>query len=595
MKKLPIQIAVTAVLLGFLLAGAGLFSYISFKSGIERMKQSMNERIKSAYELFSFMLEEEKDGLKKVLTVLIRTEALQEHLFKKDREKLMAVSSTLFAELKQNFAISHLYFADPSGTVLLRVHKPGEHGDILNRITYNQAKTGGKMAAGIEMGKYFFSLRAIQAAEYQGQAAGYMEVGIEIDHLFPKAQKLTGNHISMFLSNEFVRKKNIEISGKSVKGFTLLDSTAKDAAAEILSQISEPQLGLKEFVSAELKHGEKHILAGLSPFRDAAGEVVGILMIHHDFSGFISDSFQAFLMNTAAFLALVLILFSGTMAALGKVMKHRLFLPIVSIIGGLSDSSHEVADASAQLASSGIHLTQEIVKLTDNVTKTYSFSSQVTAMTVQNAENASQSDALMKNTVRVVEEAKGHIAELTSSMNEISASGHKTETIVKTIDEVAFQTRLLALNAAVEAARVGDAGAGFAVVANEVKNLSQRASDAARSTAELIEIMLHNIESGSAIVQKVGSSFDEVFAGADKVRTLIGNIALQGADQSKSIEQINSALANMEEVSKTAAAGTEESAAVSEDLSRQAEDLRKHVDSLAMIIGMQNKSGKNRT
>jgi methyl-accepting chemotaxis protein len=121
-------------------------------------------------------------------------------------------------------------------------------------------------------------------------------------------------------------------------------------------------------------------------------------------------------------------------------------------------------------------------------------------MTKQNAENAAQADVLMKEANSVVSQADESMKEMTVSMKEISTASEETSKIIKTIDEIAFQTNLLALNAAVEAARAGEAGAGFAVVAEEVRNLAMRSADAAKSTAELIEGTVKKVSDGTQLV-----------------------------------------------------------------------------------------------
>jgi len=437
MKKLSLQLTVTIVLLGLLLTGSFFYSYINFRNETNRMKESMHEKVKSAYDLFSYLIEDEKDGLAKALTVLTRMDVLPSHLFKKDKENLMALSLPFFKELKKDFRITHLYFIEPSGAVLLRVHKPEQSGDILNRITYNEAKKTGKMATGIEMGKNFFSLRAIRPVDYQGQFAGYIEIGMEIDHVFAKIKKMTRSDMSLFLSKAFIKSKDVRIPGKMIQGFGLLESTAKNTAEEIISEIKHPEQGLKEFVSVELRHGAKHILAGITPFKDAAGVTSGILMVCHDVTGMISDSIRTFRKNTVIFLVVILMFFLAALSVLGKIMKYRISMPIARIIEGLVSTSHQVSGASSHLSSASIYLTQEIIKMTDSIRTIYAFSNQIAEMTVQNADTACQSDKLMKDTAGVAEEAKKYIDDLMDSIHEISKSGHETEGIVKTIDEVA--------------------------------------------------------------------------------------------------------------------------------------------------------------
>ena len=173
-------------------------------------------------------------------------------------------------------------------------------------------------------------------------------------------------------------------------------------------------------------------------------------------------------------------------------------------------------------------------------------------------------------------------------MAELSQSSVETQKIVKTIDEIAFQTNLLALNAAVEAARAGEAGAGFAVVADEVRNLAMRAADAAKNTAGLIEGTVRKIQSGSDLVQKTGLAFSRVSSSTSRMGELIGEIAAASNEQAQGIEQINKALFEMDRVVQQNAAGAEESASASSQMSNQAAQIHQLVERLYALIDGQN-------
>jgi methyl-accepting chemotaxis protein len=170
-------------------------------------------------------------------------------------------------------------------------------------------------------------------------------------------------------------------------------------------------------------------------------------------------------------------------------------------------------------------------------------------------------------------------------MKEISIASEQTAKIIKTIDEIAFQTNLLALNAAVEAARAGEAGAGFAVVAGEVRNLAMRAAEAAKNTAGLLEGTVKKIQSGSNMVSKTNEDFGKVAAGSKKVGGLVGEIAAASREQAQGIEQINIAMAEMDRVVQQNASNAEESAKASEGMNVQAEQMKKFVDHLVVLVG----------
>ncbi len=172
-------------------------------------------------------------------------------------------------------------------------------------------------------------------------------------------------------------------------------------------------------------------------------------------------------------------------------------------------------------------------------------SAQIAAMTQQNAESADEVDKLMKESEKVVQKANASMGELNTSMQEISQASAETFKIVKSIDEIAFQTNLLALNAAVEAARAGEAGAGFAVVAQEVRNLAMRSAESARNTAGLIENTVKRIQSVSELVARTNGDFDMVSSSVSKAVGLIGEIAAGSAEQSRGVSEINHAIAEL--------------------------------------------------
>ena len=160
---------------------------------------------------------------------------------------------------------------------------------------------------------------------------------------------------------------------------------------------------------------------------------------------------------------------------------------------------------------------------------------------------------------------------MVASMASIQESSQQVAKIIKTIDEIAFQTNILALNAAVEAARAGEAGMGFAVVADEVRNLAQRSAQAAQDTAALIEASIAKAGEGNAKVEQVAAAIAGITDERDKVKGLVDEVSVGQPQQAQGIDQVSQAIAQMEKVTQTTAATAEESAAASEELNAQAE------------------------
>jgi len=254
------------------------------------------------------------------------------------------------------------------------------------------------------------------------------------------------------------------------------------------------------------------------------------------------------------------------------------------IIAGLSEGAEQVAAGSSQVAESSQALAEGASEQAASLEETSASTDQLASMTKHNADNALKAKSMMTEVKGIVTDVDRHIGNMAGAISEAMKSSEETGKIVKTIDAIAFQTNLLALNAAVEAARAGEKGAGFAVVAGEVRNLAMRSAEAAKSTSSLIETTLKNVKRGHELTKVTQEAFRHNVELAGKVAVIVDEVAAASGEQAQGIDQINKAVAEMEKLTQFTAANAEESASASEEMSAQAMQVKGYVEDLSALI-----------
>jgi len=597
--KAKINGTVIAVFALLLIASA----YATYSVQSNQLEKSLNKNAVRDVEVFQAQIRSDADGLKRALAGLTQLEPFLKNLKEQNREALLAAAAPVFSKLKQDNNITHTYFFDTNGVTFLRAHNPKQFGDQNKRNSFKLARESGKTGVSLDMGKNFFSLRAVTPVTYNGEHIGYMEVAQEIDHLFKLTHDITGDHVSALLSQDYQKTLGTELKGSTVSGYTLLESTESDAALKLATDLGS-KLGSDNNFSGFLNN----YFVSIAPLKDGSGNLAGVLMFHHDVSGdrsaMWSKIIETFLIQAAVLvlglIALAMVIRS-TLAILGgdpayarkitneiasgnlsididtetkdrnsllysmKNMRDRL----TEVMQGIAGVSLNISAATDDIAAGNTSLSQRTEEQASSLEETASSMEEMTGTVKQNADSAAQAKQ-MADANRMRAAAGAEVVNRTvNAMGEINASSTRIADIISTIDGIAFQTNLLALNAAVEAARAGDQGRGFAVVASEVRSLAQRSADAAKEIKGLIEDSVGKVKAGTQLVDESGKTLEDIIEGTQKMADIVAEIAAASIEQASGIDQVNNAISQMDNMTQENAALVEEAAASSRSMQEQ--------------------------
>jgi hypothetical protein len=279
--------------------------------------------------------------------------------------------------------------------------------------------------------------------------------------------------------------------------------------------------------------------------------------------------------------------------AMVVVLVQLVTRPVTRQLGKVADalgrSGAQVKEGATQVNRASQSLAEGASQQAASLEETGASLEQMSSMTRRNAKTAGNVKTLGSEARKAGDLGVKDMTALVGAMDAIKRSSTDIAKIIKTIDEIAFQTNILALNAAVEAARAGGAGAGFAVVAEEVRSLAQRCAQAAKETASKIEDAVQKSAVGADISSKVAKGLEEIVGKARQVDELAGEVAVASQEQSQGIAQVNTAVTEMDKVTQSNAATAEESAAAAEELTAQAELLKEAVADLLLLVDGQDR------
>ena len=309
------------------------------------------------------------------------------------------------------------------------------------------------------------------------------------------------------------------------------------------------------------------------------GKTVGMFFIGKD-----REMMEKSMMGTIipAFIAALII---------GLIMTGVNYYTVRSLVGtlkrairGLTASHKQVSDAASHIASASQDLAEGTSEQAASLEETSSSLEEMSSMSKATLENSNLMAVTGDKSYQAMRSSHKSLRATTESMKRIGESGAAAAKIIKASDDIAFQINLLALNAAVEAARAGEAGAGFAVVAEEVRNLAMRSAEAAKNTEQILGEMLQEINNGNTLVAKTLEDFYLMGDEGKKTNELIKEIDSAMKQQAQGIQQINQAVSEMDKVTQRTAASAEESASTAEELNAQAHQMKSYVGELQEVV-----------
>lgn len=483
-----------------------ILALFTYRFQMNQLQKSLQDEAQEQGELFQAMLDADAEGLGRAHSGLTRVDALLKPFAAGSKEDLLAAATPIFQEIKQTNNITHMYFIQPDGTVLLRVHKPQQSGDVVTRTTFEKAKSTGQMSSGLEMGKNFFSLRSVRPVSYQGKQLGYMEVAEEIDHVFEKMKQVSGSDVSVFLTQDFLASKSSEVKGEKVGTFTIAYPTHKEAALGLAAQLlPELQEALKGPVIKIVSYNGGKYVVSMAPMQDAAGVTAGVLFSEKEISGLVAGMWS----GVAANLGILVTILLGALALLYFSLRNSLQLfntlkqHIVSVTTTWDLSKRleiKTKDEIAELAADFNTMTEKLSEMVHQVSNSSTELGRVSVSLVE----------VSGTVMGAAEQQSSAVNETSTAMTQINASIKGVAIGVESLSQSASESSSSILEMAASVEEVAMSVATLAETVDEVGSAINQMAASIRQVGENADLLMEAASINSSSIIEMDSSIKAV-------------------------------------------------------------------------------------
>ena len=488
------------------LASIAILGLFAYQHQMRQLRVGLQDQAKNDGRLFHSILAADAEGLARAHSGLSRVDAFLKPFAAGNKDQVLAAAQPVFNEIRQNNNITHMYFIQPDGKVLLRVHKPEQSGDVLQRTTFVQSLTTRKPASGLEMGKNFFSLRSVQPVSFQGKPIGFMEVAEEIDHVFKQMKEITGNDVSLFLTDEFLKSKSTDLSSEKVGTFKILYPTNKEITLGLAAKLlPEMKQALQEHkVSVVSFKGGKYVV-GLGPVLDASGATVGVLFSQKEVSSLFSSMWSGVVANLGILIAIVacslFLLYLSLRKSLNLFVLLKEHIVSVTTTWDLTkrlniDTEDEIGDMAADFNA----MTEKLAEMVQQVNASSTALGRVSSSLMQ----------VSGTVMGAAEQQSVSVNETSSAMTQINSSIKGVAQGVEGLSQSASESSSSILEMAASVEEVALSAESLAQSVDEVGSAITEMAASIKMVGENAHVLMEAASVNSSSIMEMDSSIKEV-------------------------------------------------------------------------------------